>query len=149
MNRLLLKKTKSFVSIPWSTKLLFAEAIFTSAYVKITLLFFPFGKVTRWLGSIQEHPADITMPDKINLIKKIKFAVQLCNKYMPWPTECYTSSLTAKIMLKRRKLPSILYFGFCKDENGRLKGHAWLQCSEMIVTGFCDFSQFQVNLSFS
>ena len=149
MNGLLLKKTKSFVSIPWSTKLLFAEAIFTSAYVKTTLLFLPFGKVAHWLGSVQEQPADTTLPDKRNLVKKIKFAVQLCNKYMPWPTECYTSSLTAKIMLKRRKLPSILYFGFRKDGNGHLKGHAWLQCAEMIVTGFCDFSQYQVHSSFS
>jgi len=149
MSGLLLRKTKSFANIPWTTKLLFAEAIFTSAYVKITLLFLPFRKVARWLGSAQALPADVKEPDKINLIKKIKFAVRLCSKYMPWPTECYTSSLTAKIMLKRRKLPSIIYFGFCKDEKGQLKGHAWLQCSEMIVTGFCDFSQYTVHSSFS
>ena len=52
-------------------------------------------------------------------------------------------------LLKRRKVPSTLYFGFGKDEHNKLKGHAWLQCSGIIVTGFCDFSQYQVHSSFS
>ena len=143
----LFKKTKSFALIPWPTKLLFAEAIFTSAYVKIMLLFFPFKKITARLGSIVQT-SDTTRYNNPDLVKKISFAVKLCNKYAPWPTECYTRSLTAKIMLKRRKLASTLYFGFRKDDKGRLNGHSWLQCSGMTVTGFCDFSKYQVHSSF-
>ena len=135
--------------MPWATKCLFAEAIFTSAYVKALLLFFPFRKITPWLGSVQSQNAAVPVPGKMHLVNKIKFAVKLCDKYTPWPTECYTRSLTAKIMLKRRKLTSILYFGFRKDEQGKLKGHSWLQCAGTTVTGFCDFSKYQVHSSFS
>lgn len=143
------RKIKSFVAIPWSVKRLFAEAVFTAAYVKITLLFLPFRKVVQWLGKrTVEHTPDGS-PQNIGLIKKVSFAIKLCDRYAPWPTECYTKSLTAKIMLKRRKLQSTLYFGLCKDEKDKLKGHAWLQCSGITVTGLCDFSQYQVHSSFS
>jgi len=128
---------------------MFFEAFFTSAYVKTTLIFLPFAKVAKWLGHFQPQPADIIIPDSTELIKNVRSAVHLCAKYTPWPMECYTSSLTAKIMLKRRKIASILYFGFCKDEKNGLKGHAWVRCSEMIVTGGGRLSQYQVHSSFS
>jgi len=145
----LLKKIKSFTAVPWSTKWLFMEAVFTAAYVKATLLFLPFRKVALWLGPLNDQPDVPTTPEHQNLVKKISFAVKLCDRYTPWPTECYTRSLTAKIMLKRRKLPSTLYFGLRKDEKNSLQGHAWLQCSGITVTGFCDFSQYQVHSRFS
>jgi len=145
----LLKKIKSFAAIPWSTKWLFAEAILTTAYVKITLLFLPFRRVALWLGPLKCEPDMNAIPYQPNLVKKISFAVKLCERYTPWSTECYTRSLTAKIMLKRRNLPSTLYFGLRKDEKNSLQGHAWLQCEGITVTGLCDFSQYQVHSCFS
>lgn len=145
----LLRKIRSFLRVPVSTKLLFLEAFFTSAYVKATLLFFPFKKVAGWLGSAQAADAtELSMQQRV-LVKQIDFAIRLCQRYAPWPTECYTTSLTAKKMLRRRKIGSVLYFGFGKDEQGKLKGHAWLRCGNMVVTGHCDFSQYQVHSSFS
>lgn len=145
----LLRKIRSFLRVPVSTKLLFLEAFFASAYVKATLLFFPFKKVAGWLGSA--HGADATElnAQQRALVRQIDFSIRLCQRYAPWPTECYTTSLTAKKMLRRRKIGSVLYFGFGKDEHGKLKGHAWLKCGDMVVTGHCDFSQYQVHSSFS
>src|ERR1700742_1491373 len=119
------RKIKSFIALPWHVKRLFAEALFTTAYVKITLLFLPFRKVVKWLGVRKEEHTIDKQPQNISLVKKISFAIKLCDRYAPWPTECYTRSLTAKIMLKRRHLQSTLYFGLCKDEQNKLKGHAW------------------------
>ena len=135
--------------MPRKEKWLFAEAVFTSAYVKITLLFLPFKKVAGWLGVSKKASADPFSNDGLVFAKKIRSAIKICDKYTPWPTECYTRSLTAKIMLKRRQLDSTLYFGFCRDEMGKLKGHAWLQCSGIIVTGLCDFSKYEIHSSFS
>jgi len=146
--RKIFRKVKSFALMPLATKWLFFEAVFTSAYVKALLLFFPFRKVTPWLGSPQQQNGGAPPTDNPALVKKIQFAIKLCDRYTPWPTECYTRSLTAKIMLKRRKMPSILYFGFRKDNTGKLDGHSWLQCSGMTVTGYCDFSKYQVHSSF-
>ena len=143
------RKTKNFVRMPWHIKWLFAEAVWTTEYVKITLLFLPFKKVAGWLGTSRQVRADSISAGQPDLVKNIRFAIKICDKYTPWPTECYTRALTAKIMLKRRQMASTLYFGFCKDDTGQLKGHAWLQCSGLIVTGFCDFSKYEVHSSFS
>ncbi len=143
------RKIKSFLSIPGYSKLLFAEAIFTSAWVKITLLFFPFSKVAKWLGKANEHNPEDNSTDEISKVKKVQFALKLCDRYVPWPTECYTQALTAKLLLKRRNIPGIIYFGFRKNDQGKLMGHAWLKSEGIVVTGFCDFSLYTVHSSFS
>ena len=148
MAGVLLRKIRSFITTSWTTKLLFAEAVVTSAYVKITLLFLPFRKIAGWLGS-QADPQAASLPEaQLGMIEKIRFAIKLCDRYTPWPTECYTRSLTAKIMLKRRKIASTLFFGFSREQ-GEMKGHAWLKSSGIVVTGFCDFSKYNVHSSFS
>jgi hypothetical protein len=143
----LIRRTQNFFRIPGATRRLFVEAILTSAYVRLALLFLPFKKVAGWLGShyVTNDEQFVVNED---LIKNIRFAVRLCRKYVPWSIECYAGSLTAKIMLRRRNVSSTLYFGFLKDKTGNLKGHAWLRASNMIVTGHCDFSKYQVHSSF-
>lgn len=149
MGNLAARKIRSFLSISFSGKLLFIEAVFTSAWVKMTLLFFPFGKVAKWLGSANGHIHENKSAEDKGLVKKVQFALKLCDRYTPWPTECYTQALTAKILLRRRNIPGVIYFGFRKNENNQLMGHAWFKSTGEIVTGFCDFSLYTVHSSFT
>jgi hypothetical protein len=126
--------------------LLFAEALATSAYVKFTLLFLPFRKVVAWLGAPVTQEA--AAPGQGILAARVRQAVRLCDRYAPWPTECYTRALTAKIMLGRRDVPSTLFFGFSRAGRQR-RGHAWLQCAGVTVTGFCDLSEYEVHSRFN
>ena len=136
--------------MPPLRKKLFAEAVYTSAMVKFSLLFLPFAKVAQWLGKRNPELSDtqISPEKRIYLTETLK-ALQLCDKYTPWPTECYTQALTAKILLKRRAINSTLYIGFKKGKNNQFEGHAWLISHENIITGHCDLSQFQVHSFFS
>ena len=149
MSSIASRKVKSFLSIPGSGKLLFVEAVFTSAWVKIILLLFPFSKVAKWLGKANVNYAENNIPEEAGIVKKVQTALKLCDRYTPWPTECYTQALTAKLLLKRRNITGILYFGFRKNDNGELMGHAWLKSAGIVVTGFCDFSLYTVHSSFS
>jgi len=149
MAGILIRKINSFYSIPVATKWLFVESLITSAYVKCALLFLPFRVVAGWLGQGSAGHVEAGARAEDLWIEKVKNAVRLCDKYAPWPTECYTRSLTAKIMLRRRKVASTLFFGFGRDPGGELKGHAWLKSSGRVVTGFCDFSKYEVHSSFS
>ena len=143
------RKSRTFSRIPGSKKFLFAEAFFTSLMVKTTLVFLPFRIVVKWLGSSQSELLAPKPESNTEIITGIRLIIKMCDKNVPWKTECYTNALTAKIMLKRRKLVSTLYFGFYKDNSGKLIGHAWLQSSGIIVSGFCNFSKFQVHSVFS
>ncbi len=145
----ILRKLRTFTKIPWYQKLLFAEAVVTSCIVKFTLLFLPFGIVVKWLGTTNAEELRSLSKEQIVLVNNLRFAIKLCDRYVPWPTECYTRSLTAKLILKRRNQSSTIYFGFCRDNSGKLTGHAWLKSSGLVVTGFCDFSKFQVHSVFS
>lgn len=145
----ILRKIKTFSGLPLQTKILFAEAMFTSAWVKLTLKCFPFNRVLNWLGAINQESDD--NPDDRTIVtrQRVKRALVLCSRYAPWPTECYTLSLTGKLLLKRRHISSTLYIGFNKDINGKYKGHAWLRANETYISGWREAAPFTVHAMFS
>jgi hypothetical protein len=146
----LLKKANSFIKMPALRKRLFVEAVYTSAIVKFSLLFMPFNQVSRWLGNRNPEVSDAqTLSEKDVYLLETQKALKLCDKYTPWPTECYTQALTAKILLQRRAISSVLYIGFKKGENNHFEGHAWLISQSHVITGHCDFRQYQVHSFFS
>lgn len=145
---ILVRKATSFASFSGREKALFFEAIVTAFYVKITLLLLPFTRVARWLGQPKLDAIDETTVEGANTAKKIKFALQLCERYTPWRLECYTLAVTGKILLNRRKEKGILYFGFCKSSDGKLKGHAWLKRSGVIVSGGSNYLDFHIHSAF-
>ncbi|MEO8884661.1 MAG: lasso peptide biosynthesis B2 protein [Mucilaginibacter sp.] len=135
--------------MPAANRMLFFEALVTSAYVRFTLSFLPFKKVMSWLGKTNVRPEVELTPDQIAQIKKTYHILKLCDKYALWKTECYTLALTGKILLRRRNIPSTLYIGFKKNE-GKYEGHAWLKTpNDNVITGNMDLTQFQVNAFFS
>src|SRR4051812_6735009 len=122
----LLRKIKTAFNMPGANRLLFAEALMTSACVRFTLSFLPFKKVMSWLGKTNVRPEIELTPEQIIQIKKTYHTSKLCNKYALWKTECYTLALTGKILLRRRNIPSTLYIGF-KKNGEKYEGHAWLK----------------------
>ena len=144
-----LKKLDTFFNLPKGTRRLFAEAMVISAGVKFCLLFFPFRHVLRWMGTAQTESQPIADAASLPMRKNIKSALKLCNKYAPWPTECYTLALTGKLLLKRRNISSTLYLGFIKDEQGKHKGHAWLRAYDTYIAGYKESAGYPVHFTFS
>lgn len=142
-------KLVTFIRLPWSVKRLFAEALLTSAWVKLYLCFFPFKTVLGWMGAANIESE--YEPDEQSLVtrRKISSALKLCRKYALWPTECYTLALTGKLLLRRRNISSTLYIGFMKDPQGKYKGHAWLRARDTYIAGFKESAGFHINLTFS
>jgi hypothetical protein len=143
------KKLKTFISLSGRVKWLLIKAIFISAIVKITLLFRPFIKVLNWLGKINIESVYTAHPKSLQIRADVKTAIFLCNKYTFWKTECYTQALTAKLLLRKFHLPSTIYIGFYKDENGKYNGHAWLRSYDMIISGGQEMSKFSIQSYFS
>ena len=135
--------------MPGANRMLFFEALVTSAYVRFTLSFLPFKRVKFWLGKTNVRPEIELTPEQIKQINKTYHTLKLCDKYALWKTECYTLALTGKILLRRRDIPSTLYIGFKKNE-GKYEGHAWLKTpNDSIISGNMDLTQFHVNAFFS
>jgi hypothetical protein len=143
------KESSKRSNLPGNLKFLLAEALITSAWVKLSLCFFPFTKVLTWMGDIHGE-SDYLADEQSALIRdNVKSALLLCRKYAIWPTECYTLAITGKILLKRRKITSTIYIGFRKSQGEKFEGHAWLRANDTYITGFKESAGFSVNITFS
>lgn len=66
----------------------------------------------------------------------IGLAVTRASRYSPWRAKCFEQALAALLMLRRRRLQCIIYFGVDKkNNNGELIAHAWLSSNGQIITG--------------
>ena len=122
---------------------MFAEAWFALATARCMLVFMPFRKLMPLLSKKQPHrPAAVNN----NLLINLSIAVARAGKRSPWRTQCFEQALAAKLMLRRRHLPSIIYFGIKKSEPsiGKLRAHAWLDCNGLRITGGNQISHFTV-----
>ena len=135
--------------MPASMRGLFFEALITSAWVKLSLKFFPFKQVMAWLGNAQTETPITPNPASQHLRAQVKNALILCNRYALWPTECYTLALTGKLLLKRRHIASTLYIGFSKTAQSQYKGHAWLRANDTYICGWAEAANFTTHSCFS
>jgi hypothetical protein len=142
-------KIRTAVQMPAGNKLLFLEALYTSAYVRIALSFLPFKIVKAWLGQTNFRPDVQLTPDQVRQVNRTYHTLKLCDRYALWKTECYTLALTGKILLRRRNIPSTLYIGWKKKED-KFEGHAWLKTPDgSVISGNLGLDTFSVNAYFS
>jgi hypothetical protein len=62
---------------------------------------------------------------------------------------CLEQGLTAKILLRRRKIMSTIFFGVQYDNQKQLNAHAWLVCADRIITGKVNSQEFKTLASFT
>lgn len=115
--------------------------------MRILTAFFSFDRLSRILGS--PHKKDTRELVEPELLDEITLAVNRISKYTPWRCMCLEQGLTAKILLKRRKLSSTLFFGVQYDHQKKLNAHAWLVCADRIVTGKITYQEFKTIASFT
>lgn len=129
----------------------FIEAIAISVVVRFTLSFLPASFRIWWMGkpvTADHTPNEVSSELYVELLK-VKIAVARCNRYAPWNTECLTQALTAKRMLEKRNITSLLVIGFRKDADGEIAGHAWLKVGDNFITGFRpDLADYVINGQF-
>lgn len=139
---LVVRKIKTLARLDKGILLLLLPALLILSIAHLLLLFFPFKKIQAILGELnQESPFD----QEEEQAKVIGQTIQIVSKYAPWDAACYTQALTAKIILKTRKINATTYMGVCKDEQtNTFKGHAWLRVGRHIVTGKKGHKKFQI-----
>ncbi len=128
--------------------LIFGEALIISAIVRVVITFFSASVRLHWMGKPVDLHYQISDPsaDQLTTLRAVKLALSRCHRYVPWNMECYTQALTARIMLRRRQIPMLLFVGFKRQEDGPLQGHAWTSCGSYILTGYrADLSSYSIN----
>jgi len=122
---------RKFGELPWKEQLLFSEAYFLHLTTGLILKVIPF----RWIARVFSSRQSSVGSPQSEEVKLIKVAIQRAGRFSPWRNKCLVSSLVARRMLKKRKIPSKLSLGVAKDAAGKTMAHAWISSGEAEVTG--------------
>lgn len=110
-------------------------AYLLTGYYRLCVLCFPFEKLKKMLGIINEES---TQSESINNYKEAKLIQWVVNHVAhnsPWDSKCLVQAWTAQRLLKNKNISSTLYLGVGKDDEGKMIAHAWLRSGQLYVTG--------------
>ena len=138
IRRLLLR----FRQVDHHRRTLLVEAVAYLLAARLALIFVPFPRLARRLGTFVP-PADArasaqtgNTPEQTRLAEAIGWAVTRAARYMPFKAVCLPQAMTARVMLKRRGVKSVMHFGAAKGQDKPLDAHAWLDAAGVEVTGY-------------
>ena len=68
-------------------------------------------------------------------LARLSWAIRVAAARVPWRSDCLPQAMAADRWLRRYGIQPKFFVGVAKEASGSLKGHAWLRCGEMTVTG--------------
>jgi hypothetical protein len=127
--------------------MLFVEAWCLLALARMLLVFVPFKKIV----PLMRYKRETEMPDdkRFSVLTRIQIAIARACVRSPWRAMCFEQALAAKMMTRRRGLPSVIYFGVKKEAgHEKVQAHAWLKVGEFVVTGWQKVNSYRVVAEF-
>ena len=103
------------------------------------LLLIPFRWIAPLLGRAQpptaaRHIEALPTEQRVQALG-IRRALLRVSCHLPWHSSCLVCAIAGRMMLRRRRMRSVLLLGARSDPGTQLAAHAWLQCGEVDVIG--------------
>jgi hypothetical protein len=144
-----MSRVSKFLNLTRGTRILLIEATFWLIAAQATLRILPFRSIAPYLGEYMARTPYETGALPEDLIGNISWALATASRHLPWECKCLAQAMAGKAMLTRRGVPSTLYLGLAKDEEGAMHAHAWLRCGDEILTGQYNLAAYKVVASFA
>ncbi len=110
------------------------KAYIYSFYYRFIVMNVPMKKIQEKLGKRgEESPYDYP-EGQGRYIRLCAFHVNRITEHLPWEAKCFVRALTLRKLLSEKNIPSTIYLGVREDDN-KLKAHAWLRCGTFYLTG--------------
>jgi hypothetical protein len=136
-----------FWRLSWQDRLLLLEAVFCLAGAGVAIALLPF----RYIGVLAAFPLCWpTPPEQARLItvRRVRWAIITTAGRVPWRCLCFQRGLAAQFMLRRRGVPSVLYYGAAQDTQNGLFAHVWVRDGNIDVLGGEISSRFAMLTTF-
>ena len=139
-----LRKFFNLLRRPLRDKILVAQTYLLLGFSRLAIRLLSMHRLTRFFGTQNVETAEEAPPEQLREARRIAWAISSVSPYTPWNSNCYPQAITAKYLLRRRRIPCTLYLGaaFKKEKEEGLEAHAWLRCGPMYVTGGKGHEQF-------
>ena len=147
--RLIRRLLRRFGQVSNRRRALLAEAVAYLVAARLALIFIPFPRLARRLGTFVP-PTDpralrtgaAATDSQALLAQDIGWAVTRAARYLPFKAVCLPQAMAARIMLGHRGIESVMHFGAAKSTEKPLEAHAWLDAAGVEVTGYPVAAQF-------
>lgn len=144
----MINKVKIFLKMDKEMKILISKAFYLTGYYRFSILFVPFNKLAKRIGTISLEstiePEEVFIP----YIRKVRKAVMMTGKNTPWESLCLVQALTVQKLLKKKRIDNTVYLGLFKDANSKVLAHAWIKCGNKVVVGEKGMEKFSVVAKF-
>jgi hypothetical protein len=124
--------------LPWRDRWLLLEAAIMLGVAILAVSILPFKQIAR-VAAQPLRRNELTAHERLVQVSRIRWAVLACARRIPQQAKCFQQGLAAQIMLRRRGVPSILYYGAAPDERRGLLAHVWVRDGANDVVG-CDIA---------
>jgi transglutaminase superfamily protein len=138
---------RKFCRLSWQDRLLLLEAVLWLAIGGLAIAILPF----RHIGFLAAHPIRGPKPPyeaRLTKLRRVRWAIVTAAKRVPWHALCFQQGLAAQLMLRRRGVPSVLYYGAAQDDCSGLSMHVWVRDGDIDVVGGEIASHFAVLATF-
>jgi len=136
-----------FRRLPRADRLLVIEATAVLICASLAIAVLPFRYVGR-LAAPRARSRKLTAEDRALTIRSVRWAVIACARRLPWRAMCFEQGLAAQRMLRRRGIPSVLYFGAARSDEQGLAAHVWVRAGDIDVIGGDVAPEFAVLAAF-
>jgi hypothetical protein len=148
-SRSILRRLRRLSQLDGRRRFLLAEAALWLLVARMALIFVPFPRLARRLGNFVP-PSDARAlkakaagpQEHAQVAAEIGWAVTRAARYVPFRAVCLPQAMTARVMLSRRGVGSVMHFGAAKSEDKSIDAHAWLDAAGIEVTGYPVAQQF-------
>lgn len=93
----------------------------------------PFRRLGRLASLPVRRPVSPAKQDEE--INEVLWALAAAAKRTPLRALCFEYGLTAQVMLRRRGVPSTLYYGVAPDQAKGVSAHVWVRVGTIDITG--------------
>ena len=72
---------------------------------------------------------------RVREVERVRRAIIIAARQVPWRAVCFQKGLAAQFMLRRRGVPSVLYYGAALGNANDLSAHVWVRDGGVDVIG--------------
>ena len=125
---------QKFWQLSWQDRLLLLEAFLWLALAGLAIALLPFRQVA-FLAARPIHQPKLPHQIRLVKLKRIRWAIITAAGRVPWRAKCFQQGFAAQVMLRRRGVPSVLYYGAAQDDKSGLLAHVWVRDGNADVIG--------------
>lgn len=131
------RRLAGLVRTAWPKRELVAEALVRLVAAEAKLRLVPLKR--QGMGDLQP-PSGPPLPPGSDSERRIAadvgWAVTRTAAYLPFSPLCLAQALTARAMLRRRGIATVLHVGVARPDAAGFEAHAWLEAAGVEVTGY-------------